>query len=202
MRYHFFLTGENYYVDGGDSRFLKLGVCPVIDIPVQRYNKGEQPPGGVDETSGSQSQGRRDSQGQRRRKHGRVVPGWKNGACVSLSNSSAGERCRPATKPRRGGILRCASFRGGDTSTWRIAMNTDQFKGKWVQFKGEVKKQWGKFTDDDLKQIEGDYDKFVGRIQERYGDKKEEVIRWADDWYGRQGQAQPGTQRREAQPPR
>lgn len=81
-------------------------------------------------------------------------------------------------------------------------MNTDQFKGKWVQFKGEVKKQWGKLTDDDLKQIEGDYDKFVGRIQERYGDKKEEVVRWADDWYSRQGQAQPGTQPREAQPPR
>lgn len=81
-------------------------------------------------------------------------------------------------------------------------MNSDQFKGKWVQFKGEVKKQWGKFTDDDLTQIEGDYDKFVGRIQERYGDKKEEVMRWADDWHSRQGQAQPGTQRSEAQPPR
>lgn len=79
-------------------------------------------------------------------------------------------------------------------------MNTDQFKGKWVQFKGEVKKQWGKLTDDDLTQIEGDYDKFAGRIQERYGDKKEEVMRWADDWYTRQGQQ--GGQQREAQPPR
>ena len=75
-------------------------------------------------------------------------------------------------------------------------MNTDQFKGKWVQFKGEVKKQWGKLTDDDLKQVEGDYDKFLGRIQERYGDKKEEVMRWADDWYSRQGQAQQKRQRR------
>ena len=81
-------------------------------------------------------------------------------------------------------------------------MNSDQFKGKWVQFKGEVKKQWGKLTDDDLTQIEGDYDKFLGRIQERYGDKKEEVVRWADDWHARQGQPQPGTQRRETQPPR
>ncbi|MGC3974448.1 MAG: CsbD family protein [Nitrospira sp.] len=81
-------------------------------------------------------------------------------------------------------------------------MNTDQFKGKWVQFKGEVKKQWGKLTDDDLKQVEGDYDKFLGRIQERYGDKKEEVMRWADDWYSRQGQGQAGTQGRETQPPR
>jgi|GEM_PF-42767 len=82
----------------------------------------------------------------------------------------------------------------------RGSMNTDQFKGKWEQFKGEVKKQWGKFTDDDLMQIEGDYDKFVGRVQERYGDKKDEIVRWADDWYRRQGQ--PSPPQREAQRPR
>jgi uncharacterized protein YjbJ (UPF0337 family) len=62
-------------------------------------------------------------------------------------------------------------------------MNRDQFKGQWMQFKGELKKQWGKFTDDDLLQIEGDYDKFAGKVQERYGDKKEDVNRWADKWY-------------------
>jgi uncharacterized protein YjbJ (UPF0337 family) len=66
-------------------------------------------------------------------------------------------------------------------------MNAEQFKGKWTQFKGEAKKQWGKLTDDDLMQVEGDYDKFIGRVQERYGDKKEEVVRWADDWYTSQG---------------
>lgn len=61
-------------------------------------------------------------------------------------------------------------------------MNRDQFKGQWKQFKGELKKQWAKFTDDDLLQIEGDYDKFAGMVQERYGDKKDEVGRWADQW--------------------
>ncbi|MGQ0810584.1 MAG: CsbD family protein [Nitrospiraceae bacterium] len=62
-------------------------------------------------------------------------------------------------------------------------MNKDTFKGQWKQFKGELKKQWGKFTDDDLTQIEGDYDKFTGKLQERYGDKKDEIGRWADQWY-------------------
>ncbi|MBX3234655.1 MAG: CsbD family protein [Nitrospiraceae bacterium] len=71
-------------------------------------------------------------------------------------------------------------------------MNADQFKGKWIQFKGEVKKQWGKITDDDLLQIEGDYDKFLGRVQERYGDKKDDVVRWADDWYRSHGRTEPG----------
>ncbi len=28
-------------------------------------------------------------------------------------------------------------------------MNADQLKGKWMQFKGELQQQWGKFTDDD-----------------------------------------------------
>lgn len=41
----------------------------------------------------------------------------------------------------------------------------------------------GAFTDDDLLQIEGDYDKFVGKLQERYGDRKDEVRRWVDQWY-------------------
>jgi len=62
-------------------------------------------------------------------------------------------------------------------------MNADQLKGKWTQFKGELKKQWGKFTDDDLLHIEGNFVKFIGKVQERYGDKKDEVMKWADQWH-------------------
>jgi uncharacterized protein YjbJ (UPF0337 family) len=67
-------------------------------------------------------------------------------------------------------------------------MNRNQFKGNWQQFKGELKKKWGQFTDDDLLEAEGDYDKFLGVIQKRYGDKKEEVTRWADEWYSKREQ--------------
>jgi uncharacterized protein YjbJ (UPF0337 family) len=59
-------------------------------------------------------------------------------------------------------------------------MNADMFKGKWGQFKGELKRQWGKFTDDDLTQIEGNYDKFLGKVQERYGTQKDDISGWAD----------------------
>ena len=62
-------------------------------------------------------------------------------------------------------------------------MNQEQFKGGWNQFKGELKKRWGKFTDDDLLQIEGNYDQFTGILQQRYGEQKEEVRNWADQWY-------------------
>ena len=60
-------------------------------------------------------------------------------------------------------------------------MNKEQFKGNWNQLKGEIKKKWGKFTDDELLQVEGDYDKFEGKAQELYGDKKEESTEWLDE---------------------
>jgi uncharacterized protein YjbJ (UPF0337 family) len=61
-------------------------------------------------------------------------------------------------------------------------MNWDQIEGKWTQMKGSVKQKWGKLTDDDLKVIAGSRDKLVGRIQERYGIKKEEAQRQCDEW--------------------
>jgi len=61
-------------------------------------------------------------------------------------------------------------------------MNADEMKGKWKQMKGEVKRQWGKLTDDDLTVVEGDRDKLVGRIQERYGIAKEEAEKQIDSW--------------------
>jgi uncharacterized protein YjbJ (UPF0337 family) len=63
------------------------------------------------------------------------------------------------------------------------AMNADTFNGKWSQFKGELKRQWGKLTDDDLMQIEGNYDKFMGKVQERYGADKDQLITWTEKWY-------------------
>jgi uncharacterized protein YjbJ (UPF0337 family) len=61
-------------------------------------------------------------------------------------------------------------------------MNSDQMKGKWTQLKGSVKTKWGKLTDDDLEVINGEHDKLVGRIQERYGIAKEEAQRQVKDW--------------------
>ena len=48
-------------------------------------------------------------------------------------------------------------------------MNKDILKGKWLQAKGEVRNWWNKLTDDDVDQIQGDSEKFIGKLQERYG---------------------------------
>lgn len=54
-------------------------------------------------------------------------------------------------------------------------MNQDIFAGMWKQIKGEVKTQWGKLTDDELEQVEGQYDKMIGKLQEKYGYSREEA---------------------------
>ena len=59
-------------------------------------------------------------------------------------------------------------------------MNADVLKGKWTQVKGEVKSQWGKLTDDDLDRVEGDTEKLIGRVQERYGYARDDAKREVD----------------------
>jgi len=61
-------------------------------------------------------------------------------------------------------------------------MNADVFKGKWHQFKGEVKSRWGKLTDDDLDRVSGDTEKLIGRLQERYGYARDQAQREVDEF--------------------
>jgi uncharacterized protein YjbJ (UPF0337 family) len=61
-------------------------------------------------------------------------------------------------------------------------MNEDVLKGKWRQLKGEVKSRWGKLTDDDVDRAEGDAEKLIGRVQERYGYARDEAKREVDDF--------------------
>jgi uncharacterized protein YjbJ (UPF0337 family) len=64
-------------------------------------------------------------------------------------------------------------------------MDEEQFKESWQQFKGEVKNKWGRLTDKDLLEAEGDYIKFLGIVQKKYGGRNAEVNRWAEEWYER-----------------
>lgn len=64
-------------------------------------------------------------------------------------------------------------------------MNSDILKGKWNQLKGNVKQQWGNLTDNDVARIEGNYDEFVGVLQERYGYTRERAEREVNDYIAR-----------------
>ena len=54
-------------------------------------------------------------------------------------------------------------------------MNKDQVEGKFEQIKGEMKKAWGKLTDDEIMLYDGQKDLFFGKMKEKYGLAKEAV---------------------------
>ena len=56
-------------------------------------------------------------------------------------------------------------------------MNWNRIEGNWKQFRGKVRQQWGKLTDDDLDVIQGRREELSGRIQEVYGMAKDEAER-------------------------
>jgi uncharacterized protein YjbJ (UPF0337 family) len=64
-------------------------------------------------------------------------------------------------------------------------MNQDRIEGNWKQFKGKVKEQWGKLTDDDIDVIAGKRDQLLGRIQERHGVAKDEAETQVKNWESR-----------------
>ncbi|MFA7534987.1 MAG: CsbD family protein [Desulfuromonadales bacterium] len=61
-------------------------------------------------------------------------------------------------------------------------MNKEELKGKWNQLKGSIKSRWGKLSDDDIQRIEGEKDKLVGKVQEKYGRSREEAEKEVDDF--------------------
>lgn len=54
-------------------------------------------------------------------------------------------------------------------------MNMDVLKGKQKQLFGQIKQKWGKLTDDEIAQTEGNRDKIVGLLQEKYGYTKQQA---------------------------
>jgi len=71
-------------------------------------------------------------------------------------------------------------------------MNWEQVEAGWKQLKGDIRSKWAKLTDDDVELIGGKKDKFIGKLQERYGYMKEEAERVLDDWLDKR----PGEPRR------
>jgi uncharacterized protein YjbJ (UPF0337 family) len=60
-------------------------------------------------------------------------------------------------------------------------MNWDQIEGNWKQLQGKVREKWGKLTDNDLEVIAGKRDHLLGKLQEKYGLKREEAEKELDD---------------------
>jgi uncharacterized protein YjbJ (UPF0337 family) len=56
-------------------------------------------------------------------------------------------------------------------------MNQDILEGKWKELQGSVKTWWGQLSNRDLDQIQGRYERLVGKLQEHYGYTRQEAER-------------------------
>ena len=75
-------------------------------------------------------------------------------------------------------------------------MNQDQLEGKWKQLKGTIRQKFGQLTDSDVEQINGNREKFLGRLQERYGYTREKAEKELEEFQRSSGtstQAPPKT---------
>ena len=50
-------------------------------------------------------------------------------------------------------------------------------RGSWDDVKGQLKKNYGDLTEDDLMYTEGQEDRLLGRLQKKLGKTKDEVVR-------------------------
>lgn len=57
-------------------------------------------------------------------------------------------------------------------------MDKLEVKGNWNELKGKIKQEYGDLTDDDLKYEEGKEDELLGRLQQKVGKGRDELVKW------------------------
>lgn len=57
-------------------------------------------------------------------------------------------------------------------------MDKLELKGGWNELKGKIKQAYGDLTDDDLQHEEGKDDETLGRLQQKLGKSREELVSW------------------------
>ena len=70
-------------------------------------------------------------------------------------------------------------------------MDANILKGKWLHLKGSIREKWGQLTDDDVDKVEGNAERLVGLIQERYGYAKQRAEDEVDAFLTRYGATAP-----------
>ena len=57
-------------------------------------------------------------------------------------------------------------------------MDKLELKGDWNELKGKIKQDYADLTDDDLAYEEGKDDETLGRLQQKTGKTREELVDW------------------------
>jgi|688.fasta_scaffold21217_10 uncharacterized protein YjbJ (UPF0337 family) len=61
-------------------------------------------------------------------------------------------------------------------------MNKELLESQWTQLKGAIKERWGNLTDDEIRQINGQYEQFVAKLMQKYGYSREEAEEELRNW--------------------
>jgi uncharacterized protein YjbJ (UPF0337 family) len=57
-------------------------------------------------------------------------------------------------------------------------MDKLELKGGWNELKGKIKQAYGDLTDDDLTHEDGKDDETLGKLQQKTGKSREELVKW------------------------
>ncbi|SMD10150.1 Uncharacterized conserved protein YjbJ, UPF0337 family [Pedobacter nyackensis] len=57
-------------------------------------------------------------------------------------------------------------------------MDKLEIKGAWNELKGKIKQAYADLTDDDLTYEEGKDDEMLGKLQQKTGKSRDELIKW------------------------
>lgn len=60
-------------------------------------------------------------------------------------------------------------------------MSDLKLRGTWNEIKGKVKQAYGDLTDDDLIREEGKDDELLGKLQQKTGKGRDELVKWLND---------------------
>jgi uncharacterized protein YjbJ (UPF0337 family) len=53
-----------------------------------------------------------------------------------------------------------------------------EIKGSWNEIKGKIKQAYGDLTDDDLTYEKGKEDEMLGKLQQKSGKTRDELVKW------------------------
>jgi uncharacterized protein YjbJ (UPF0337 family) len=57
-------------------------------------------------------------------------------------------------------------------------MDKLQIKDGWNELKGKIKQAYGDLTDDDLVREEGKDDELLGKLQQKTGKSRDDLVKW------------------------
>ena len=60
-------------------------------------------------------------------------------------------------------------------------MSELKIRGTWNELKGKIKQAYGDLTDDDLIREEGKDDELLGKLQQKTGKGRDELVKWLND---------------------